>query len=172
MTHQTTAEPRTAATGAHTTNGVPHGWTSLTPHIVVSPARAALEFYRDVFGASVSAATEMQGLLAHADLDLGSGHLTISDPLYGLSAPDPEGASYSLALYVPDVDGIVDRAVQAGATLREQVATFVSGDRYGSILDPFGVRWTIMTRVEDIPPAESVRRVEEWAAAQSGPADA
>lgn len=43
----------TAATGKHTTNGVPHGYTALTPFIVVDPAHEAVEFYRDVFGATV-----------------------------------------------------------------------------------------------------------------------
>ncbi|GIG35326.1 hypothetical protein Cpa01nite_07070 [Cellulomonas pakistanensis] len=60
----------------------------------------------------------------------------------------------------------VERAVAAGATLREPVATFVSGDRYGSVVDPFGVRWTVMTRVEDLSPEESARRVAAWAAEQ------
>ena len=40
---------------------------------------------------------------------------------------------------------------------------FVSGDRYGSFLDPFGVRWSIMTRIEDLSEEESSRRVKEWA---------
>ena len=57
----------------------------------------------------------------------------------------------------------VERAVAAGAGVREAVTTFVSGDRYGSIRDPFGVRWSIMTRVEDLSPEESSRRVAEWA---------
>lgn len=48
--------------------------------------------------------------------------------------------------------------------LREPVTTFVSGDRYGSIRDPFGVRWSVMTRVEDLSDEESTRRVNEWMA--------
>ncbi len=48
------------------------------------------------------------------------------------------------------------------ATLREPVAYFASGDRYGSIRDPFGVRWTIMTRVEDLSDEESEQQVKEW----------
>jgi PhnB protein len=60
----------------------------------------------------------------------------------------------------------VDRAVAAGAVVREPAADFVSGDRFASIRDPFGVRWSIMTRVEDLSPEESSRRVAEWAASQ------
>jgi PhnB protein len=160
------------ATGAHTTDGVPHGVTSLTPHLVVSPAAAALEFYERAFGARVLDVTRMGDVVGEASLDLGNGRFTVSDPMaaYGIVAPDPAAATYSLALHVPDVDAVVERAVAAGATLREAPTTFVSGDRYGSVLDPFGVRWTVMTRVEDLSPEESARRVARWAAEQGAAA--
>ncbi len=159
------------ATGQYTTNGIPHGSTSLTPHVVVTAGARALEFYRDVFGARVVDVTRMPGsdLVAHAVLDFGSGLLTLSDPLpeIGLVAGDPaSGATYSLALYVPDVDEVTAAAEKHGATVREAPATFVSGDRFASVLDPFGLRWTVMTRVEDISPEESARRVAAWAATQ------
>jgi uncharacterized glyoxalase superfamily protein PhnB len=159
------------ATGQHTTNGTPHGSTSLTPHVVATPAASALEFYRDVFGARIVDVTRIPGsdLVAHAILDFGTGMLTMSDPMasYGLIAGDPaNGVTFSLALYVPNVDEVTARAEAAGATVREPPATFVSGDRFASILDPFGLRWSIMTRVEDISPEESARRVADWAASQ------
>jgi PhnB protein len=169
-----TQNPR-AASGAHTTNGRPNGSTALTPHLVVAPADKALSFYQDVLGARVLDVTRFPGSaeVAHAELDLGLGKLTLSDPMaaYGLVAPlDPAGGvSFSLALYVPDVDDVVARAVAAGATLREPASSFVSGDRYTSLLDPFGVRWAIMTRIEDLSPDDSRRRVEAWSKQQSAP---
>jgi PhnB protein len=36
----------TPAAGRYTANGMPHGSTSLTPHVVVTPAEKAIEFYR------------------------------------------------------------------------------------------------------------------------------
>jgi PhnB protein len=161
----------TAATGQHTTNGLPHGRTSLTPHIVVARAAEAIEFYRDVFGATVLGVMKFGDAVAHAELEFTSGRMTLSDPLdtYGLVAPTGgDSVNYSLAIYVTDADDVVKRAAEAGATVREDVQTFVSGDRFGSILDPFGVRWAVQTRVEDISDEESNRRVEEWAATQSG----
>ena len=174
----TAPEPTAPATGVHTTDGLPHGSTSLTPHIVVTPGEAAIAFYRDVFGATVVDVTRFPAgdpdhpereLVAHAVLDFGSGMLTLSDPLeaYGLIAGDPAtGHSYTMALYRPNVDEVVTAAEAAGATVRERPANFVSGDRFASILDPFGVRWSVMTRVEDLSPEEGARRVAEWAAAQ------
>lgn len=157
-----------AAHGTYTTHGIPHGYTSLTPHLVVSPAERALAFYAQVFHAEVSEVTRMGDMVAHAVLKLPNGRFTLSDPLeaYDLVAPSGRGVSMSLALYVTDVDAVVASAVERGATLREPVATFVSGDRYGSLVDPFGVRWAVMTRVEDLSPEESARRVAEWAAKQ------
>jgi uncharacterized glyoxalase superfamily protein PhnB len=150
---------------------MPHGSTSLTPHVVVTPAATALEFYRDVFGARIVDVTRVPGndLVAHALLDFGTGMLTLSDPLesYGLVAGDPaKGTPFSLAVYVPNVDEVTASAEARGATIRQPAATFVSGDRFASILDPFGLRWSVMTRVEDLSPAESARRVADWAVTQ------
>ena len=170
-TEQPPAEPTRAVTGEHTTNGVPHGVTRLTPFLAIPRAGEAIEFYRSVFGARLIDATEFEGVVAHADLDFGDGHLQIGEPMpdyHLVAAPEGDDDCYSIALYVPDVDATVERAVAAGATVREPAANFVSGDRFASIRDPFGVRWSLMTRVEDLSEEESVRRVREWAAGLGG----
>jgi PhnB protein len=101
-----------------------------------------------------------------AELDFGNGRLQLGDPAeaYQIAAPDPTApATHSVAFYCEDVDAVVAKAEQAGATIREPAQTFVTGDRFASILDPFGQRWTVMTRVEDISPEERDRRMAEWA---------
>ena len=52
MTDTTSTESTTAAHGEHTTHGIPNGLTSLTPFLAVPNAKAAIAFYRDVFGAT------------------------------------------------------------------------------------------------------------------------
>lgn len=174
MTERTTQLTRTTpAHGQHTDHGRPRSATSLTPFIVVEPAAEAIAFYCSVLGARLVDRTDLPGpdgrpLVAHAVLDLGLGLLQVGDPnpAYRLRpAPDGEDDCYSLGLYCPDVDALVERAVAAGATVREPVTTFVSGDRFASVRDPFGVRWSVMTRVEDLSDAESAARVAEWARA-------
>lgn len=160
-----------AANGAHTTDGRPHGSTSLTPFLAIAGAREALGFYRDVFGARVVDVTEMGGAVVHAELDFGAGHLQLGEPVpdfHLVAPPAGEDDCYSMGIYVPDVDAAVERAVAAGATVREAPADFVSGDRYASIRDPFGVRWSVMTRVEDLSEEESAARVREWARTMEG----
>jgi len=70
-----------AATGRFTTDGRPHGRTALTPYIVVAPAAEAIEFYAEVFGATVGSVTRFDDVVAHAELDFGTGWLTLSDPI-------------------------------------------------------------------------------------------
>ncbi|GAB3246626.1 VOC family protein [Arthrobacter pigmenti] len=161
-----------AANGAHTTAGRPHGFSSLTPYIAVTRAGEALDFYRRTFSAAIVDCTEMPGsdgtpVVVHATLDFGAGRLQVGEvnpDFHLVSAPAGEDDCYSIGLYVSDVDATVERAVAAGATIRENVTTFASGDRYGSIRDPYGVRWSVMTRVEDLSDEESAERVAAWAA--------
>jgi PhnB protein len=146
---------------------IPPGYTSLTPFLVVDGARAAIEFYTAVFGATVVTVMDgPDGTVAHAELDFGNGRLQLSDPnpKFDLVAdPGGPGVSHSTCLYCPDVDAVVQRATERGAVLREEVSTFVTGDRFGSVVDPFGQRWTIMTRVEDVSKEEVDRRLAAWA---------
>ncbi|PRA10370.1 glyoxalase [Arthrobacter sp. MYb211] len=156
-------------TGQHTVAGIPRGSTSLTPFLAIRNAAQAVEFYREVFNARVVDSTEIGGVMVHTDLDFGNGKLQLGEPSpdYGLVAPpaQPE-ACYSMGLYCPNVDELVAKAEAAGAAIREPVATFVSGDRFASIIDPFGVRWSLMSRVEDLSEAQSKERVARWAAEQ------
>lgn len=160
-----------AATGEHTTGGIPHTFTALTPFLALEDPRGALDFYRDVFGATILGVTEMGGVVVHAELSFpGGGRLQLGavNPEYHLvAAPPGEDDCFSIGLYCEDADAVTARAEGAGATVREPATTFISGDRFSSIRDPFGVRWSIMTRIEDLSEEESARRVEEWAAQNS-----
>ncbi len=55
-------EQSQAADGEFTTNGTPHGATSLTPFLAIADARGAIDFYRTIFGARVVDVTEMGGV--------------------------------------------------------------------------------------------------------------
>jgi PhnB protein len=153
-------------------NGKPEGYTTLTPFLVCRPAADAIDFYRDVFGASVVARMDgPDGSVMHAELDFGDGRLQLGDPMdeYGLVAPTAQAddrVSSSTCIYVADVDAVFAAAVDRGAVVREKPSTFVTGDRFASVYDPFGHRWAIMTRVEDVSPEEAERRLAEWQESQ------
>lgn len=151
---------------------IPQGYTSLTPFLCVDGAAAAIDFYVAVFGATVVERMDgPQGTVAHAELDFGHGRLQLGDPAEAYQNVAPQkGApvTHSIAFYCDDVDAVVARAQAAGATIREPAQTFVTGDRFASVLDPFGQRWTVMTRVEDVSATERDRRMAKWAADNVG----
>lgn len=148
-------------------NPIPEGYHSITPFIVVNEASKAIEFYERVFDAEVVTRNDGPGgLVMHCELRIGDSILQLADPQpeYGLAVPDPEQVTASLVAYVEDCDAVYAKAVEAGASVREEPSVFLTGDRYASINDPFGRRWSIMTRVEDVSREEGERRVDEWIA--------
>src|SRR5690625_7211026 len=91
--------------GNHTTNGIPHGSTSLTPFLAVTGATDAVEFYRSVFGARLVDATEINGIVVHAELDFGNGTLQPREPRpdYGrVPARSGDGVCCSRGLHGAD----------------------------------------------------------------------
>ena len=155
---------------------LPEGYTSLSPLVVVSPAKEAVDFYCAVLGARV--ATRMDGpdgSVWHCELDLGHGRMTVMDPNPEFHAvandPSSDDARFSIAVYVPDVDAALALARERGARVREEAADFaVTGDRYASVQDPYGVRWTLMTRVEHRTDAQVQEGLNGWRASLDQPA--
>ena len=65
----------------------------------------------------------------------------------------------------------VDTAVGAGATVDKPVADQFWGDRMGTVIDPFGHKWTLGTHKEDVAPEELASRMREWSKGQAAQAD-
>jgi PhnB protein len=150
---------------------IPEGYNTVTPYLAVDDAAAAIEYYTKVFGAKESVRMDgPDGGIAHAELDIGDSKIMLSDPFPQASTRTPKelgGTSASIFMYVEDVDAIVKKAVDEGATITMEVQDQFWGDRYGSIKDPFGHAWSIATHVEDVPPEEMDERAKA-AMAQMG----
>lgn len=121
--------------------------TVVTPYIAVSGAREALDWYVRAFGANLRGAPIVMpdGRIGHAELDIGGARLLLSEehPEIGVVAPVPgEGVHTTIHLEVDDVDGVITRALGAGAILARPAADYEYG-RNGVIRDPFGHRWMI-----------------------------
>lgn len=143
---------------------VPEGYDAVTPYMAVDDAAAAIDYYKQAFGAQERVRmTGPDGRIGHAELSIGDSLIMLSDPMpQGSTRPPGElgGTSGSVFLYVPDVDGVVQKAVDAGATVTMEVADQFWGDRFGVITDPFGHVWSIATHVEDVPPEEIEERAK------------
>jgi len=148
------------------TSPVPRGWHTVTPSITVRNAAAAIDFYKRVFGAEeLTRMTSPDGKVAHAELKIGDSVVMLSDEFPRGNAQSPEtlgGATGGIMLYVPDVDAVFNRAVKAGAQIRQAVADMFWGDRYGNLVDPFGQVWAIATHKEDLSAKEVDRRAREF----------
>jgi uncharacterized glyoxalase superfamily protein PhnB len=68
-------------------------------------------------------------------------------------------------LYVPDADATWNQAIAAGCTVTMPIGDQFWGDRYGHLLDPFGVNWAIGTHKEDLTPEEIMERQKQAFAA-------
>jgi PhnB protein len=146
---------------------IPEGYHNATPYLIIKGAARAIDFYKQVFGA-----TELMrfpgpgGSIGHAEIKIGDSPIMLADeaPQMGYRSPQSIGGTpVSLMLYVQDVDKVVDRAVKAGARLERPVADQFYGDRNGTIQDPFGHVWTIGTHKEDVSPEEMQRRAAAMA---------
>jgi PhnB protein len=101
------------------------------------------------------------GKIGHAELQIGDSVLMLSDewPEMGIRGPGADGGTaVTIGVYVDDVDAVIARAVERGATVVRPVQDQFYGDRSGQILDPWGHRWSIATHVEDVAPDEIARR--------------
>jgi PhnB protein len=142
---------------------------ALAPHVVVKGAASAIEFYRTAFGATevFRLSDPASDRIGHAELDLLGSRLMLADeyPDFGALSPVSIGGSpVTLHLYVEDVDTVVARAVDAGATVLRPLKDEFYGDRTAMLVDPFGHRWQVATRREAVAPGEMQRRWNEGAA--------
>jgi len=154
------------------TKPIPEGYHTVTPYLAVDDAAEAIEYYKKAFGAKERSRMEApDGSIGHAELEIGDSLVMLSDPFPQATTRTPKelgGTTATVFLYVDDVDAVVKRAVDAGATVTMEVADQFWGDRFGAITDPFGHSWSIATHVEDVPPDEMARRAEEAMAQMSG----
>lgn len=148
-------------------NPIPQSYRRVTPCLIVQGGVKALEFYAEVFQAAERYRFPGPGgTVAHAEIEIGDSVIIVEDenPQRGTKAPPPGGLAGSpafLFIYVEDVDAVVARAVELGATLQRAPEDQFYGDRDGYIVDPFGHGWTIASHVEDVQPEEMMRRMAE-----------
>jgi len=135
-----------------------------TPYLCCKDAARAIEFYKQAFGATEAMRlSEPGGRIGHAEIRIGDAPIMLSDEYPEMDVRSPQslgGSPVLIHLYVDDVDALASRAVAAGAKLLRPVADQFYGDRSGTLTDPFGHRWMIATRKEDVSAAEMQKRYD------------
>jgi PhnB protein len=147
---------------------IPEGYTSITPYLTVDDGKGAIEFYKRAFGATERGRMEgPDGKIAHAELQIGSGVVMLSDKFPQSACQTPKelgGTTVAIFMFVDDVDSVIQDAADAGATVTMQPENQFWGDRLGQVTDPYGNVWQIATRVEDLTPDEIQARGREFMA--------
>lgn len=144
---------------------VPRPEQPLSPYLSVPDAAAAIEFYREAFGATETLRLEgPEGEILHAEVEIAGAAVMLAgeSPEWENWTPASLGGTpVRLHLYVEDVDAHFRRAVAAGAKELIPVEDQFYGDRSGRLEDPFGHVWILATHREDMGAAEMERRAAE-----------
>jgi PhnB protein len=147
--------------------GVPDGYHTATPYLIIKDAASAIDFYKKVFGATeFERMADDSGKIRHAEIKIGDSMFMITDegaPEYpDWQGPLSRGGSpVHIYLYVEDCDDVFNRAVAAGAKELLPVKDQFYGDRSGGITDPYGHIWYVATRKETLTQEELLRRAKE-----------
>ena len=144
---------------------IPEGYPRVIPYLVVDDGAKAIDFYKQVLGATERMRMPAPGgKVGHAELQLGDSVIMLADafPDMGYGSPKTVGGTpVTISVYVEDVDKTFAAALQAGAKELRAVENAFYGDRTGQFEDPFGHRWNVATHVEDVPPDEMAKRAQE-----------
>jgi uncharacterized glyoxalase superfamily protein PhnB len=147
---------------------IPDGMHSVTPHLICAGAAAAIEFYKQAFGAVEEARLPgPNGKLMHAMIRIGDSPVMLVDEMPEWCALGPKalkGSSVTIHLYVEDADAVFARAVKAGAKIVMPIDDAFWGDRYGKVEDPFGHHWSIGTHQRDVSMEEAQQAMQKMSA--------
>jgi PhnB protein len=91
------------------------------------------------------------------ELAIGDSSLHVSSefPDAGILSPLTIGGTASvLQIQTDGADALWARSLDAGATVRHELADQFWGERHGQVVDPFGHRWNIAQRLRDVTPEE------------------
>ena len=148
--------------GEHKMSAPTDATRMLAPHLVCDNAAAAIDFYKEAFGAEeLMRLPGPDGRLMHGAVSINGAMVMLADAGCGIDARSPKtlgGTPVTLHLGVPDADSAVARAEAAGASVIMPVADQFWGDRYGIVEDPFGHRWSIATPRRAAPMSEAELR--------------
>jgi len=123
---------------------VPEGLRDVTVYLHPAGARKLIDFMKRAFGAEEVAVYASEGVIHHAKMRIGDSIVEMGEA-HGPWQPMPT----MIYMYVPDVDAVYARALEAGATSISAPVDQPYGDRSGGVADAFGNQWYIATHIQD-----------------------
>jgi PhnB protein len=125
---------------------MPEIQTAIIPNLSVRNGKAAVDFYKEAFGAAEQFRFDAPDGSIFAALTINGARVFVADesPANNNLSPDSlGGTSVRIDLLVPDPDSVHAQALAAGATEISPVRDEEAGPRMGVARDPFGHIWLI-----------------------------
>ncbi len=127
---------------------IPEGLHSVNVYLHPRRAQRVIDFLKRGFGAEeMEKYASPDGVIQHARVRLGDSMVEMGEA-EGPYQPMPT----MFYLYVPDVDALYSRALNAGATSISPPADQSYGDRTAGVKDVFGNQWYIAMHFKDVAP--------------------
>src|SRR6266851_2720022 len=94
---------------------IPDGYHTVTPYLIINGAAAAIDFYKQAFGATeLFRMPQPDGRIGHAEIKIGDSPIMLADEYSEMGYVSPKtlgGSPVSILLYVEDVDAVFKQAV-------------------------------------------------------------
>jgi uncharacterized glyoxalase superfamily protein PhnB len=114
-------------------------YRTVTPYLVVTDADLELRFLKAVFGATeASCQRNPDQTVMHAEVNVGNSLIML-----GQAGRDWKPLGAALYVWVPEVDAVYARALQAGATSQSAPEDKPYGHRNAGVVDQNGITWWI-----------------------------
>jgi PhnB protein len=150
------------------------GYGSVSPNIIVSDVRTAMNFLTTALGFKVKSVMDSPYGIMHAEL-MHRGTTVMLSPESrqhnNLTANTIGNTPVTLYLLVENVDDVFAKAVAAGGKVTMPVMDMFWGDRCGTVADADGNKWMIATHKSEpteAEMAESMRQMMQQSASAGG----
>lgn len=125
--------------------------TFFAPQLLISSDIKDIEFYMKGLGAiELRRFSNDDGTVHVSELSIDGALFHLHEERTEKGQLEPiknKGVTCIVGLFVEDVDGLINRAVSAGATLVNPAVDYEYGYRQGEIRDPFGHLWLIQKKI-------------------------
>lgn len=142
----------------------PKNEPTISPYLNIKGAKAAIEFYSQVFGAKeIGRLSAPDGAVMHCELQIGDSKIMLAEESLEWCNKSPTtlgDTPVTITLYVDDVDATFQRALDAGAKQVMPLKDEFYGLRVGVISDPFGHKWHLHTPFEEVTFEEMQKRCD------------
>ncbi len=122
--------------------------THFAPELHIPNGTFNIDFYTQFGAVELFCFRNDDGSVHVAEFEINGAIFHLHETMRGALEPlSAKGVTATIGLFVPNVDEIMNKAIQAGATEINPVEDHDYGYRQGMFKDPFGHYWQIQKRI-------------------------